>query len=122
MRNKLNIVWEKFDGFRFQDMCNDLLVGENLNVVPFKSGPYADGGIDAWLPGWGDTVPHLLQSFAIHFWDSGLPSRHLVMPPIQSTPPWREQQPLQSAETDTVIVDRERAITRDMRRKCFFNL
>jgi len=69
-----------------------------------------------------DTVPHLLQSFAVHLWDSGLPSRHLVMPSIQSTPPCREQHPLQSACVDTVINDRERVMTRDMRRGSFFKI
>ena len=69
-----------------------------------------------------DTVPHLLQFFAKHLWDSGLPSRHFVMPPIQSTPPCREQHPLQSAYADTVVDDRERVITRVMRRGSFFNV
>lgn len=48
-RKELHIDWLKFNGYTFQDMCNDLLVAENINIVPFKSGPYADKGQDARL-------------------------------------------------------------------------
>lgn len=41
--------WNRFNGFMFQDMCNHLLVMENILTVPFKSGPYADEGQDARL-------------------------------------------------------------------------
>jgi hypothetical protein len=43
------IDWNKFDGYSFQEMCNHLLVAENINVVPFRAGPYADQGQDALL-------------------------------------------------------------------------
>ncbi len=33
------------------------------------------------------TDPHLLQPLDLHFADKGVPSRHLVEPSIQSTPP-----------------------------------
>ena len=48
-KNSLAIDWNGFDGFRFQSLCNDLLVAENINVLPFKPGPYPDGGQDALL-------------------------------------------------------------------------
>ena len=72
------------------------------------------------VAGVDDTDPHLLQSLAIHFWDRGLPSRHLVAPSIQSTPPCREQQPLQSAYAG--IVNREIVSRMDMKRVNFFIL
>ena len=50
-----------------------------------------------------DTASHLLYPLALHFEDRGLPSRHLVTPSIQYTPPCREQHPLQSAYTVTVV-------------------
>lgn len=48
-RKALDINWNKFNGDTFQDMCNDLLVAENIHVEPFKSGPYVDKGQDARL-------------------------------------------------------------------------
>ena len=42
------IDWNRFNGYSFQDMCNDLLVHENPAVVPLKSGPYRDAGMDAF--------------------------------------------------------------------------
>ena len=59
-------------------------------------------GLDT-VAGVDDTVPHLLHPLALHFWDKGLPSRHLVTPSMQSTPPCREQHPLQSAYAGTDI-------------------
>ena len=72
------------------------------------------------VAGVDDTVPHLLQPLALHFWDKGLPSRHLVTPLTQTTPPCLEQQPLQSA--NAVAVVREIVIRMDMRRVSFFIL
>jgi DNA-binding Lrp family transcriptional regulator len=46
---KFIIDWIKFDGYSFQEMCNHLLVKENINVEPLRAGPYADGGLDAFL-------------------------------------------------------------------------
>jgi hypothetical protein len=46
---KLPIDWNRFDGYSFQEMCNHLLVAENIIVVPLRAGPYADRGQDAVL-------------------------------------------------------------------------
>jgi hypothetical protein len=50
-----------------------------------------------------DAEPHLSQPLALYFEESELPSRHWVTPSIQSTPPCREQQPLQSASADIAV-------------------
>ncbi len=64
-----------------------------------------------------DATP-LFFHLALHLVDNGLPSRHLVMPSMQSTPLCREQQPLQSA--DTVAVSREIDNSMDRKRVSFF--
>ena len=48
-QTKLSIDWHRFNGYSFQEMCNHLLVAENINIVPLRAGPYADGGQDAFL-------------------------------------------------------------------------
>jgi hypothetical protein len=44
-----------------------------------------------------DVVGHTLQPLATQVADSAVPSPHFVTPPTQTTPPWLEQQPVQSA-------------------------
>jgi hypothetical protein len=38
-----------------------------------------------------------LHPFARHVADKAVPSAHFVTPPMQATPPWDEQHPVQSA-------------------------
>jgi len=47
-QHPLKIDWNRFDGYSFQDMCNDLLVAKNINTIPLQSGPYKNKGRDAF--------------------------------------------------------------------------
>jgi len=86
----------------------------------------ADNVIDSLVSvdeGVGANVdPHLLHPLALHFEDKGLPSRHLVTPSTQYTPPCREQHPLQSAYTVVVTVVRKIVNSMDMNTFSFFIL